>query len=66
MNTFFQNLSLRFQNLLPIAALVHWAKNTTSKGLEGVMIYDVWTFLWKEINSNNLGVRANAIAFTYL
>ncbi len=65
MNTFFQNLLLRFQNLLPIAALLHWAKTTTSKGLEGVMIYDVWTFLWKEINSNNLGVRANAIAFTF-
>lgn len=50
----------------PIAFIIHKSKQIILPGFQGVPLYDVAMFFWKQINKVGLNERASAISFNFI
>ncbi|WP_207493997.1 YhjD/YihY/BrkB family envelope integrity protein [Aridibaculum aurantiacum] len=50
----------------PVAFIAHKSKQLVLPGFQGVPLYDVGLFFWKQINKVGLNERASAISFNFI
>ena len=55
----------RFITWTPVKGTLRWAKQRSLPGFFGVPIYDVIVFMYQELKSSALTIRANGIAFSF-
>jgi len=56
----------RYLAKLPIISkLLDWAKSTSFYGFEGIPFYDIFRFLIKEAQTDDISTRANSMAFSF-
>ncbi|MEM1323992.1 MAG: YihY/virulence factor BrkB family protein [Bacteroidota bacterium] len=60
-----QEIKDRILNHPKVLALINWTKTHSFPGFLGVPIYDVFVFLYNEIQRESIGTRANSIAFSF-
>ncbi|HMO38320.1 MAG TPA: YihY/virulence factor BrkB family protein [Saprospiraceae bacterium] len=56
----------RFVESLPVVrVLIDWSKRRSLPGLRRIPVYDICSFLYKEIQRSDLFTRANSMAFSF-
>ncbi|MFZ4770861.1 MAG: YihY/virulence factor BrkB family protein, partial [Ferruginibacter sp.] len=51
---------------MPVAFLIRKSKTLLLPGFEGLPLYDVLDFLWKQIKTHGLSERASAISYNFI
>jgi len=53
-------------NLPPIRLIANWAKGVVLPGFQGVSLFDVSKFFYKEVTNTKINVRASAVTYNFL
>ncbi|MEL6987284.1 MAG: YihY/virulence factor BrkB family protein [Bacteroidota bacterium] len=61
-----KNLIQRFFSLPLIVQFIDWTKRTSLPGFDGIPMYNVVSFIFKELKEDNITGRANSMAFSFL
>ena len=61
-----KNLIQQFFALPVFVHILSWTKTTSLPGFDDIPIYDVFTFILKEAQQDNITGRANSMAFSFL
>ena len=64
-NNYFQNLVNSFLDHKVVKGIILWSRQTSLPGFAQVPIYDVLSFIVKELQKDSITMRANSMAFSF-